>query len=66
MAKNALQMPKTGGGGLKKAVGLFLGIALAVLVVQHPTEAADWAKGLFGVVGNIVDGLVIFFKDVAQ
>lgn len=66
MAKNALQMPKAGGGGLKKVVGLFIGIAIAVLVVQHPTEAADWTKGVFGVAENIIDGLVIFFKGVAQ
>lgn len=41
MAKNSMPMMKTGGGAGKKLLGTAFALALLVMVIQHPTEAAQ-------------------------
>ncbi|MGI8310474.1 hypothetical protein [Saccharopolyspora hattusasensis] len=67
MAKNSLPMlPKTGGGALSKVVWSLVGVALFVLVVKYPNDAAVFAKGAFGLLGGVVEGLVAFFRQIGR
>lgn len=67
MAKNSLPMlPKTGGGALSKLLWSLVGVALLVLVVKYPNDAAAFAQGAFGLLGGAVEGLVTFFRGVMQ
>ncbi|WAL65953.1 hypothetical protein ORV05_34735 [Amycolatopsis cynarae] len=58
MAKNPYPVMNTGGGLLPKLLGLLTLIAVVVLVIKYPTDAARWVRGL----GTVIDGLVAFFR----
>lgn len=64
MAKNAIPGLKTGGGMLTKVVGAAVLIALLVLIVKYPGDAATWLKAGFGFASNAIDGLVTFFRSL--
>lgn len=64
MAKNMVPMPTTKGAG-SKILGALVFIALVVIIVEYPGEAARWAKDLVGLAGDAVDGLVSFIRDLA-
>ncbi|GAB3671275.1 hypothetical protein [Saccharopolyspora tripterygii] len=64
MGKSSMPMMKTGGGAGKKLLGAAVTLALLVMVVQHPTEAAQWAKNGAAFVGHLADALGLFFGEV--
>lgn len=67
MAKNSMPvMPKAGGGALAKLMWSLVVIALLVLVVKYPTDAAAIARGGFELIGGTVEGLVSFLRQVGQ
>lgn len=53
MAKNAIPGFKTGGGMLSKVVGTAVVLAVLVIVVKHPSDAADFVKTVFGWIDQI-------------
>ncbi|TDQ04805.1 hypothetical protein [Labedaea rhizosphaerae] len=53
MAKNAIPGFKTGGGVLSKVVGTAVVLAVLVIVVKHPSDAADFVKTVFGWIDQI-------------
>lgn len=64
MAKQSMvQMPTKGAG--TKILGVLVFIALVVIIVKYPGEAAGWGKDLIGLAGDAVDGLVSFIRDLA-
>lgn len=63
--KNAIPMPTSSGSVLPKLVGALVVAALLVIVVKHPSDAADWTKQLFGLAGDAVDGIVSFIRQIA-
>lgn len=62
MGKSAMPTMKAGGGAGKKLLGTIVMLALAVMVVQHPTEAATWAQNGAAFVGHVADALGVFFQ----
>jgi hypothetical protein len=66
MAKRgSTQIPMpTGGGVLRKIVGLAVLIALLVIVVKHPSDAAAAATRAAGFVGSVIDGLWSFVQQL--
>ncbi|CAL99822.1 hypothetical protein A8924_0871 [Saccharopolyspora erythraea NRRL 2338] len=48
MAKQSFPMMKTGGGVLPKLFGWAVLIVVVVMVVQQPTESAEFVKTTFG------------------
>jgi hypothetical protein len=63
MARNtALPMPRS--SALPKAVGTMVMLALLVVIVKHPTDAAEWAKALGAWIGNAADGIATFMQQV--
>lgn len=64
MARNVIPGLKTGGGVLSKVIGTAVVLAILVIVVKHPTDAASFAKTLFSVLGAIIDGFVNFFRSL--
>lgn len=67
MAKKNTTIPvPTGGSGvLPKLVSTLVMVALLVIVVKHPGEAANWTRALFTGLGAVVDGIVSFIRQVA-
>jgi hypothetical protein len=66
MAKRGTtQIPMPTGGGLgRKIVGLAVVIALLVIVVKHPADAAAAATGVAEFAGDVVDGLWSFVQQL--
>ncbi len=62
MARNAIPGLKTGGGILSKLIGTVVVLAILVMVVKHPNDAANFAKTLFGGLEAVIDGVVGFFR----
>jgi hypothetical protein len=63
MAKRGTQIPiPTGGGPLRKIVGLAVLIALLVIVIKHPAGAAAAATGAARFTGDVIDGLWSFVQ----
>jgi len=62
MARNAIPGLKTGGGILSKMIGTVVVLAILVIVVKHPGDAANFVKTVFGGLGAVVDGVVGFFR----
>lgn len=54
-----------GGGTLRKLAGIAAAIALLVIVVRFPSDAASWVHWLVGMGSNIIDGLVSFIRQAA-
>ncbi len=65
MAKSALPLP-TGNGTAKKLLVTALLIALVVVVVRYPVEAAGAATDAGRAAGAVVDGFVTFFRALAN
>jgi hypothetical protein len=53
MAKNSIPGLKTGGGVISKMVGAAVILAILVIVVKHPSDAADFVKTVFGWIDQI-------------
>lgn len=47
---------------MPKVIGTVVVLAIVVIVVKHPTDAASFAKTLFGGLGSVIDGLVSFLR----
>jgi hypothetical protein len=62
MAKNTIPGLKTGGGILSKAIGTVVVLAILVVVVKYPSDAASLVKTVFAGLGTLIDGLVSFFR----
>ena len=58
-----IPMP-TGGGPLRKVIGLTVVVALLVIVIKHPADAAASATRLAGFMGNVLDGLWSFVQQL--
>lgn len=63
MAKTVL--PKAGGGILMKLIGTAAVLALVVVVVKHPSDAAAWVQGVVDIAVGAVDGIAAFFRQLA-
>ncbi|WP_024875338.1 hypothetical protein [Saccharomonospora piscinae] len=65
--KSTMPMPVTtgGSGGAKKLVGIVLLLALLVLVVKHPTEAAGFAKSVGGFIEMCAEGIAGFLSQLS-
>jgi hypothetical protein len=61
MSKNMLPM-KSGGGLLTKLITIIVGLAVAMLVVKYPSDAAGFVTSTWHLLSNIVTGLVAFFR----
>ncbi|MEV0073557.1 hypothetical protein [Amycolatopsis sp. NPDC050768] len=66
MAKTQIPGFKTGGGLLRKVIGCGVAIALLILIIRYPADAANWAHGAAATVGDAIDGLVAFFRGLAN
>lgn len=64
MARNGFPVMKTDGGVLSKVIGWAVALALLTLVIKHPGDAATWAKSLFGMLGNAIEGISTFLRYV--
>lgn len=64
MARNVIPGMKTGGGMMAKTIGVAVVLAILVIVVKHPTDAASFAKTLFSGFGAVIDGFVGFFRSL--
>lgn len=64
--KDPLQALAGGGsGGLKKVAGIAIAIALFVIVVKFPGEAANWVSELWDLGEGAIDGIVSFIRQAA-
>lgn len=67
MAKNNLMpMPAGGSSVLPKLITTAVLLALLVIVVKHPGDAATWTKALAGGVVDVIDGVASFIRQVAN
>lgn len=64
MAKQTIPMP-TGGSVLPKLIGAAVLIALLVVVVKHPGDAASAVKSLLSMGEAVVDGIAAFLHRLA-
>lgn len=65
MAKSALPLPAANGGA-KKVLGLVVLLVLVALAIKYPTDAATWVKSVAGAVGDVLDGLVTFVRNLGN
>lgn len=63
MAKTHMPLP-TGGKILPKLISAFVGVALLVIVVKHPSEAATMFKAVGGALGDVIEGLWAFAQEL--
>lgn len=61
MAKNAFPL-KTGSGPVPKLIGLLMLAALVTLIIKDPIDAATWARGLAGLIGEAIDSMATFLR----
>ena len=67
MAKNSLPMMQPGGSGaLGKVMWALVVLALAVLVIKFPTDAAAFVQSATAKAGDVIGGLVSFFRALGQ
>ncbi|NKQ54419.1 hypothetical protein HFP15_16180 [Amycolatopsis sp. K13G38] len=50
------------GGAMGKLVGGVIVVALLVIVVKFPSDAAHWLKELWGLGEEVISGLVSFIR----
>lgn len=62
MSKNAFPGLKTGGGLMTKVVGTAMVLAILVIVVKHPSDAADFVKTVFG----WIDQIAAFLRELGN
>lgn len=65
MAKNMIPMPASK-GFLPRVFGALVLVALVVIVVKYPGDAAGWMKDLFGLGEDAVEGLVSFVRTLGS
>ncbi|MGH3564461.1 MAG: hypothetical protein ACRDRH_00195 [Pseudonocardia sp.] len=53
MAKSEIPGMKAGSGAMSKVVGTAVVLAILVIVVKHPSDAADFVKTVFGWIDQI-------------
>ena len=53
------------GGTMRKLVGVAVAIALLVVVVKFPSDAAHWVKELWGLGEEIITGLASFIRQAS-
>jgi hypothetical protein len=63
MAKNTV-LPAASSSALPKAIGTLIMLAILVVVVKHPSDAAEWVKALGGWIGTAADGIAQFMQQV--
>jgi F0F1-type ATP synthase membrane subunit a len=56
----------TGRGVLSKVVTVMVVLALLMLVVKYPSDAAHFLTGTMRLASNIIGGLVTFFRQVTR
>jgi hypothetical protein len=64
MAKTQMPLP-TGGKILPKLISAFVGVALLVIVVKHPSDAATVLKAAGGALGSLIEGLWTFVRHLS-
>jgi hypothetical protein len=57
---------KSGGGVLKKVVGVVVVLAILALVVNHPHDAAGMVNSATEQGGGVIDSVVEFFRDLGH
>jgi hypothetical protein len=62
MAKNTIPGLKTGGGAMSKVVTTVVVLAILMIVVKHPSDAADFVKTVFG----WIDQIATFLKELGD
>ncbi|QRP46906.1 hypothetical protein [Amycolatopsis sp. FDAARGOS 1241] len=61
--KDPLQaLTGNGGGTMRKVLGVAIAIALLVVVVKFPSDAAHWAKELWDLGEEVITGLASFIR----
>jgi hypothetical protein len=65
MAKTHMPLP-TGGKILPKLISACVAVALLVIVVKHPSEAASMLKAIGGTLGSAIEGLWTFAQQLAS
>lgn len=66
MSKNAIPGLKTGAGALTKAISIAVSIAVLVMVVKFPGDAATFVKQAFDLFGEVITGLVTFIRTLGK
>ncbi|MFL6123257.1 hypothetical protein [Actinophytocola sp.] len=61
MAKTHMPLP-TGGKTLSKLISAFVAVALLVIAVKHPSEAATMVKALGGAIVDVIERLWTFVQ----
>lgn len=64
MAKNPF--PVKTGGVMGKVIGLLVTLAILALVVQHPAESADAVTRIFRTIGDVIDGIGAFLRELSN
>ncbi|GAA4613049.1 hypothetical protein [Saccharopolyspora hordei] len=64
MAKNSFPMMQSSSGVLSKVVKVVLGLALVLLVVNYPSDAATWVKDALSWLGTAAHGVASFLREV--
>lgn len=62
MAKNSFPVMSPGRSITSKAVTALVMVALAVIVVRYPTDAAHFVASLLHLAGNVISGFVTFMR----
>jgi hypothetical protein len=65
MSKNPFGI-KTGGGIVKKIVGVVIVLAVLALVINHPHDAAGMVNTATDKGGGIIDSVAQFFRDLGR
>ncbi|WP_435122944.1 hypothetical protein [Amycolatopsis thermoflava] len=69
MAKKGAMIPmptgRSGGEVLPKLVVGAVGLALLVLVIKHPSDAAHWLRDLINFGTGVVDSIATFIRQAA-
>lgn len=64
MPKNMMPMAPSGRGLLSKVVGTLVLVAVVMLVVKYPADAAHMGLGAWHLLTTVVSGLVTFFRQI--
>jgi len=57
---------RTGNGLVSKLIGALVTVAVLMLVIKYPGDAAGWVTGAVHLAGNIISGLVAFFRQLGH
>lgn len=62
MARNSIPGINIGGGVMSKVVNTAVVLAILVIVVKHPSDAADFVKTVFG----WIDQIATFLRELGS